>query len=194
MNSRLKASCSASSSASRPIIRVATPSMPRRAEAKAPRLGAQHQVALDGLVHALDRQRLLTLDLEHAAHLGVGVVADAQGPGRRGLLHACGDVHGDAANAAVGIDAAAEQHAAGVDADADVEAGVTVRSLHFGAERLAEFEQGQAAAHGALGIVFAGFVGAEDGQDVVAGVLQHLAARVPRRRPCHATRRRPSRR
>ena len=41
---------------------------------------------------------------------------------------------------------------------------------------LAEFEQGQAAAHGTLGVVFAGFVGAEGGQDAVAGVLQHLAA------------------
>ena len=47
---------------------------------------------------------------------------------------------------------------------------------HFGAEVLAELEQGQAAAHGALGVVLARFVGAEDGQDVVAGVLQHLAA------------------
>ena len=102
-------------------------------------------------------------------------MADAQGPRRRGLLHACGDVHRDAANAAIGIHPAAEQHAAGVDADADVEGVVTVRSPHFGAECLAEFEQGQAAAHGTLGIVFASFVGAEDGQDAVAGVLQHLA-------------------
>ena len=97
-------------------------------------------------------------------------------PARRGLLHARGDVDGDAADAAFGIDAAAEQHAAGVDADADVEAVVAVLALHFGAERAASREQGQAAAHGALGIVFARFVGAEDGQQVVAGVLQHLAA------------------
>ena len=95
--------------------------------------------------------------------------------GRRGLLHARGDVDRDAADAAIGIDAAAEQHAAGVDADADVEAVVAVRRPHFGAERLAELEQGQAAAHGALGVVFAGFVGTEGGQDAVAGVLQHLA-------------------
>ena len=96
--------------------------------------------------------------------------------GRRGLLHARGDVDGDAADAAVGIDAAAEQHAAGVDADAHVEAGVAVRGLHFGAERLAEFEQRQPATHRALGVVFARFVGAEGGQHAVAGVLQHLAA------------------
>ena len=48
-------------------------------------------------------------------------MADAQCAGRRGLLHARGDVDGDAADGAFGIDAAAEQHAAGVDADADVE-------------------------------------------------------------------------
>ena len=77
---------------------------------------------------------------------------------------------------ALGIDAAAEQHAAGVDADAHVEAVVAVRCLHFGAERLAEFEQREAAAHGALGVVLARLVGAEGGQHAVAGVLQHLAA------------------
>ena len=103
-------------------------------------------------------------------------MADAQGSGWRGLLHARGDVDRDAADAAVGIDAAAEQHTAGVDADANIEAVVAVRGLHLGAEHLAEFEQGQAAAHGALGVVFAGLVGAEGGQDAVARVLQHLAS------------------
>ena len=39
----------------------------------------------------------------------------------------------------------------------------------------AEFEQRQAAAHRALGIVLARFVGTEHGEQVVAGVLQHLA-------------------
>jgi hypothetical protein len=53
---------------------------------------------------------------------------------------------------------------------------VPMRLRHFRAELLAEGEQGQAAAHGALGVVLAGFVGAEGGQDAVAGVLQHLAA------------------
>jgi hypothetical protein len=62
-----------------------------------------------------------------------------------------------------------------VDADPDVEAVVAVCRLHFGAEPLAEVEQGEAAAHRPLGIVFPGFVGAEGGQDVVAGVLQDLA-------------------
>ena len=161
------------------------------AEAKAPGLGAQHQIALDGLVHALDGQRLLTLDLEHAAHLGVGIVADAQGPGRRGLLHARGDVHRDAANAAVGIDPAAEQHAAGVDADADVEAVVTVRSPHFGAERLAELEQGQAAAHGTLGIVFAGLRRRRRRPGCCRRRTAAPCRRAPGRRPSRAPRRRP---
>ena len=145
------------------------------AEPKAARLRAQHEVALDEAVDALDRERLLRLDLEQAAHLRVGVVADAQRAGRRGLLHARGDVDRDAADAAVGIDPAAEQHAAGVDADAHVEAVVAVRAPDLGAERPAELEQREAAAHGALGVVLARFVGTERGQDVVAGVLQHLA-------------------
>ena len=43
-------------------------------------------------------------------------------------------------------------------------------------QRRAELEQGEAAAHRALGVVFGGLVGAERGEQVVAGVLQHLAA------------------
>ena len=39
------------------------------ADAKGARLGAQHEVAVDGLVDALDRERRLRLDLEQAAHL-----------------------------------------------------------------------------------------------------------------------------
>ena len=106
----------------------------------------------------------------------MGVVADAQAAGRGGLLHPRGDVDGEAADAAFAIDAAAEQHVAGVDADADAEAAVAMRRLHLGAERLSFGQQREAAAHGALGIVFADFVGAEGGEQVVAGVLQHLAA------------------
>ena len=51
-----------------------------------------------------------------------------------------------------------------------------VRSLDLGADDLAEREQREARAHGALGVVLARFVGAEGGEDVVAGVLEHLAA------------------
>jgi len=146
------------------------------AETKAPRLRAQHEVAPDRLVDALDGHRLLRLDLEAAAHLRVGSVADAQRAGRRGLLHAGGDVDRDAADGRVGIDAAAEQHRSGVHAGADVEGPVAVRSAHFSAEHLAELEQREAAAHGALGVVFASFGRAEDREHVVAGVLQHLAS------------------
>ena len=53
---------------------------------------------------------------------------------------------------------------------------VTVGGLRLPRRALAEFEQGQAAAHGAFGVVLAGLVGTEGGQHVVAGVLQHLAA------------------
>jgi hypothetical protein len=67
-----------------------------------------------------------------------------------------------------------------VDADPDVEALVPVRFPHLRAEVLAEGEQGQAAAHGPLRIVFACLVGAEGGQDAVAGVLQTLP-------PCAST-------
>ena len=52
---------------------------------------------------------------------------------------------------------------------------VPVRHADLGAERPAELEQREAAAHGALGVVLARFVGTERGEDVVAGVLQHLA-------------------
>ncbi len=145
-------------------------------DAEGPRLGAQHQVAVHRGIDALDGQRRLRLDFEHAAHLGVGVVADAQGPGRGGLLHARGDVDGDAADAAVGVDPAAEQHAAGVDAHAHIEAGVAVRGLDFRAEGLAQGQQREAAVHGAFDVVLAGLVRTEGGQDVVAGVLQDTAA------------------
>jgi hypothetical protein len=77
---------------------------------------------------------------------------------------------------AFGIDAAAEQHTAGVYTDSDVEAIVPVCGLHQRAERLAEVQQGQTAMHGTLGVVFLCLVGTEGGEDAVAGVLQHLAA------------------
>jgi hypothetical protein len=96
--------------------------------------------------------------------------------GRGGLLHAGGDVHRDAADGAFGIHAAAQQHAAGVDAHADVEAGVLVGRKHFGAEHFAHFQQGHAAVHGAFGVDFARIIRTEGGLDVAAGLLQHLAA------------------
>ena len=112
-------------------------------------------------------------------------------PGGARLLHARGDVHGDAADRAVRIDAAAEQDTATMDADADVEAGVAVGGLHFLAQGLAEIQQRESATHGALGIVLRRTVRAEGRQDVVACVLQHLAAMgfdyrsAPRQRTVH---------
>jgi hypothetical protein len=64
----------------------------------------------------------------------------------------------------------------GVQADAHIEADVAVTAPHLVAEQAAGGEQCQAAAHRAFGVVFARRVGAEDGQEAVAGVLQHLAA------------------
>ena len=58
-NRRLKAACSGSSSASRPIICVCHAFDAARADAEAARLGARDEVALDGVVDALDRQRRL---------------------------------------------------------------------------------------------------------------------------------------
>jgi hypothetical protein len=85
-----------------------------RRDAERARLGALHQISDDRFVQPLDLDGRLRLDVEHASHVAVGVVADAQCPARCGLLHACGDVDGDAANAAFAIDSAAQQHAAGV--------------------------------------------------------------------------------
>jgi hypothetical protein len=139
-------------------------------------LGAQHEIAAHRCLDALHRERRLRLDVEDAAHVAVGVVADPQRAGRRGLLHARRDVDRLAADAALLVDAAAEQHAAGVDADAHAGASEAMRRLDLGAQRGAELEQGEAAADRALGIVLGGLVGAERGEQVVAGVLQNLAA------------------
>jgi hypothetical protein len=69
------------------------------------------EVGAQRLVLALDLQRRLRLDLEHAAHVAPGVLADAQAAARRGLLEAsCGDVDGEAADRAFFIDTAAVHH------------------------------------------------------------------------------------
>jgi hypothetical protein len=124
-------------------------------------------------------------------------VADPHRAGWGGLLEAGGDVDVDAADRAGLGHAAAEQHFAGVHADADGE-GVAVVvvngavcALELGADRAAEAAQRQAAAHGALGVVLGGLVGTERREQAVAGVLQHLAAMLAddgggaRQRPVH---------
>ena len=79
-----------------------------RGRAERARPDALDQVAAQGMVDTLDPDRLGLRRLEQAAHLLPGVVADAQAPGRRALLHAGGDVHGGTADAAFGVYAAAE--------------------------------------------------------------------------------------
>ena len=65
-------------------------------------------------------------------------------------------MHRDAADVAFAIDTAAQQHAAGVDAHAHVEARVAVGGLHVGTQDPAQFEQREAAMHGTFGGVLAG--------------------------------------
>ena len=146
-----------------------------RRNAERARPHAAHQVGHDGFVAALHQHRRLWLQVEQATHLAVSVVADAQGAGRRRLLHARGHVDGHAADRAFVVHAAAEQHAAGVDAQAHVEAVVAVPQRHQAALAPAFVEQGQAGAHCALGVVFVRLRGAEHGQQAVARVLEHLA-------------------
>ena len=112
------------------------------------------------------------LDLEHASHVPIGLVADAQRACGRRLLHAGGDVDADAADAALGVDAAAEQDRTGVDADPQVEAVEAEVALHVGGERRRLGEDREAGAHRALGVVLERLVGAEDGEQAVAGVLE----------------------
>ena len=140
---------------------------------------ALHQVAQHRLGHALDDHRRLRLHLELAAHLGKGGVADAQAGGRRGLFHARRHVDGRAADGAVGVDTATQQHAASVDADPHLEAGRALLARLLDTGWLANRQQGQATAHGPLGIVLARAVGPKTGQQVVASKLQHSAAMAP---------------
>ena len=125
---------------------------------------------------ALDADGGLFLELEQPAHMAPAVVTDAQPPRRRALLHARGDVDGGAADAALGIDAAAEQHAPGVHADAHVEVGHAVLAPHLRRMRLRLLDDGQSGADGGFDVVLAGRLGAEGGEHAVAGVLQHASA------------------
>ena len=139
-------------------------------DAKRARPGALDEVGDERLGDALDGDRSLGNDVEDAAHMTVGVVADPQPTGGRALLHARSDIDHLAANRALFVDAAAEQHAAGVHADADAEFGDRRRPPP------AFVQQRKAAAHGLGGVVLAGLGRAERGEQAVAGVLQHLSA------------------
>ena len=140
-----------------------------------PRLGAQDQVAAHRLGDALDRDRRLLLDIEHAAHMAVGVVADAKRAGWCGLLHARRHVDRDAADAALGIDATTQQHRTGVDADSHVEARQAMLGLEARGQQRRLLDDREPRPHRALGVVLERLVGAEHGEQAVTGVLQHPA-------------------
>jgi hypothetical protein len=143
--------------------------------AECARPGTLHEVGDDGLVEPLHFDRWLRLHVEEPTHMPIGVPADAQRSRWRRLLHARRNVDGNAADAAFGVHPAAEQHAAGVQADAHVEAAVAVLAFDLRPQAAAFGQQRQAGVRGALGVVFARCVGTEDSQQVVAGVLQDLA-------------------
>ena len=141
------------------------------------RCGAIDQPGLHRVKVALDGHRRLFTQREKAAHQAPRVGADAQAAWRRRLFHARREVDGGAADAALAINATAQQHRAGGDARAHgVEASLRRhrRGLptRFGQHR-------QRGAHGTFGVVLARLPGAEGGQQAVAGVLQHRAALGP---------------
>ena len=102
-------------------------------------------------------------------------MADAQATRRRGLFHARSDVHGQPANAPFGIHAAAQQHRPGVDADAHIEAVVTMAQSDLFALARALRQQCKARVDRALGVVFAGYIGTEHGQQAIARILKYPA-------------------
>jgi hypothetical protein len=149
---------------------------------------ALHQVGGQWCVAPLHPQRRLRLHLEQALHVPPGVVADAQGARRRGLLHARSQIDGHAADAAVLVHTASQQHHAGVHAHAHIKPGMSETRLHTPAFVAAGFQQGQAGANRAFGIVFARAVAAKGGQQAVAGELQHASTLFSH--PCRKTRER----
>ena len=164
---------------------------PAVGHAERTRPGLQHEVAAHRLGDSLHHNGRLGHHVEGTAHVAVGVVADAQRTGRRRLLHARGHVDGDAANAAFGIDTAAEQHRPGVDAHAQAEAVQAEPRLDLRRQHRRLLDDRQARMHRTLGVVFTRLVGAEHRQKAVAGVLQYAAMlgldhrRQPRERAVH---------
>src|SRR5262249_50456153 len=138
--------------------------------------GGQYHVAAKGMGKALEDDRWLLGDVEHAADVAVRRVTDPKASRRRPLLHAGGDVDGDATDAALGIDTAAQQYRTGMDADAHVEDVAPVSSLDLEGKPTGLVQDPEPRAHGALGIVLARFDGAEDCQQAGPGVLEDPAA------------------
>ena len=139
------------------------------------RLGPPHEIAANRFGDALDHDRRLRLNFEHSTHMPIGVVADSHAAGRRGLLHARGDVDRETADAALGINAASQQHRPGVEADAHVEARQTMLRLKARGQQRRHFNHRKTGSHSAFGVVFERLVGAEHSQQAVAGVLQNAA-------------------
>ena len=146
-----------------------------RGQPQCTRLGGPHQPGGHGLVQALDGDRRLRLGVEDTAHQRPGVLADAQGVGRCGLLHARGDVDGQAAEAVVVLHPAAAHHRAGVDAHAGAEWRLVLPGLAM-PEPGGGLQQFQPAQHRAFGVVLVGAARTEGRLEAVAGVAQHLAA------------------
>ena len=139
------------------------------------RTRAEHDVAPDRLGDALDLNWRLRLHFEHAAHMAVGVVADAHPADRRRLFHPRRDVDRDAAYRAVAVDAAAKQHLPGVDAHAQLEVGEAVAVAKALGQGRRRGDERQAGADRALRVVFVRPVGAEHREQAVARVLEDAA-------------------
>ena len=136
---------------------------------------AVHEPGAHGFVTALDLQRRLRAAVKLPAHQAPGVGADAQRAGRRGLLHARGDVDRHAADAAFAIHTAAQQHRPGGDAGAHAKAAQAVALLHRSRMGLRFLQRGQRGVDGGGGVAFVGHGRAPHRQQAVARVLQHRA-------------------
>ena len=146
-----------------------------------PGLHAAHEPGAQWLVVALHPQRRLGVGDEEAAHLGPRRVADPQLAHGRTLLHACSQVHGVAHRRLFGFGAIAQQHRAGVDADAHAKVRHTQVQAHALGVARGVLQDLQAGAHGAFGFVFAQALQSEHGLDAIAGEAQDFAARLAHR-------------
>jgi hypothetical protein len=146
------------------------PSNSRRVKAGPPGARSGERVDLHGVRQALDRDRAPGRDLHIALGELEGRGGEQDGAGRRHLLHAGGQVRrltdGGVVHVQVRADGA-DDHLAGVEADADLE-GHPVRAedpLGIPRDRLLHPQRGIA---GADGVVLVGQRGAEEGHDPVA--------------------------
>ena len=144
-----------------------------RAAIEGARLGAQDDVAANGIGNALDGEWRLFRHIEQASDMAVRGVTDPESSNRSGLLEACGDVDRNATNAAIGIDTSAQQHRSSVDADTHVEVPAPVAFSHLLLESVRFVEYVESRAHRTLGIVFTRLEKTKNRQQAIAGVLQN---------------------